>query len=167
MWDTQYTRCLCAERQVQCPGSRKHQLYRLEHDDAGALVLVPDGTEDRYAAIQSHRDSVDVNKILARYAAGEVDVLNKVQTFFADVTDIPTSRIEMINELRAGRAIFDGLDSRVRSAYGNSYEKFLFAMDSPSFMEDFQKIVQAEPEPSPAPAAPAPAAPAAAPGGDN
>ena len=74
MFDTQYTP---HERIVANAGSPVKVLFRGKYDANGRVVLEKSGEENLYDYIQSFRDSVDLNVILARFSNGEVDALSK------------------------------------------------------------------------------------------
>ena len=96
MFDTQYTP---HERIVANSGSPVKVLYRGKYDANGRVVLEKSGEENLYDYIQSFRDSVDLNVILARFSNGEVDALSKAQGFYADVTDFPKNMAEALNRI--------------------------------------------------------------------
>ena len=62
-------------------GSRDKIVYGASYNEKGQLILEEKGREDWYGYIQSHKDSVDIHVLLARFKNGETDVLNRVQGF--------------------------------------------------------------------------------------
>ena len=71
------------------PGNPIKQLYAGSYNERGQVELKEDGTEDLYAFIQSFAESTDIHSILRRFENGEVNVLEKVQGFYGDVTEMP------------------------------------------------------------------------------
>lgn len=116
-------------------GDRLKKLYRPQLDDNGHLELVEDGTDDLYAYIQSHRDSVDLHKILERYTAGDVNALNRAQANFGDFTELPTNYAEMLNAVISGEQYFSALPVEVRARFGHSFSNWMSSMDKPDFAE--------------------------------
>lgn len=72
----------------------------------GTLELVETGSINLYDEIQSHRDSVDINVILAKYAkTGDISILNKVTSQYLDVSGLPTSIAGFYNLLEDGHRL--------------------------------------------------------------
>ena len=77
------------DRIISRPGNPIKQLYAGSYNERGQVELKEDGTEDLYAYIQSFAESTDIHAILRRFENGEVDVLEKVQGFYGDITEMP------------------------------------------------------------------------------
>ena len=79
------------EQQHFCsePGCGEKILYSPEFDRFGVMTLKESGKEDLYAFIQSHKDSVDLHKIMDRFNAGDTAALQKVQGMFGDFSQMP------------------------------------------------------------------------------
>lgn len=93
----------------------------------GNLELVETGSINIYDEIQSHKDSVDINVLLAKYAkTGDLEILNKATTQFMDVSGLPTSIVGFYNLVEDGRRLYDGLPADEKSKYNNSFENFIF-----------------------------------------
>ena len=88
MFRTQYD---ARDRIESNPGSPIKQLYSGSYNERGQVELREDGTEDLYAFIQSFAESTDIHAILSRFENGEVDVLEKVQGFYARCCDMHLS----------------------------------------------------------------------------
>ena len=122
MFDTQYTP---HERIVANAGSPVKVLFRGKYDANGRVVLEKSGEENFYDYIQSFRDSVDLNVILARFTNGEVDALSKAQGFYADVTDFPKNMAEALNRINQAEEMFKALPLETRQKFDCSFEQFL------------------------------------------
>lgn len=162
MYTRMYTEC---ERVTSNPGTPIKPLFRPQLDDAGHLELVQDGEENIYDYIQSHRDSVDIHKIMQRFEAGDMDALNRVQGTYADLTTMPKTYAEMLNAVIAGEQYFSQLPLEVRARFGHSFRQWMASMDSPDFAEKMgwqahEQPVAGSPEVDP------PAAPAGTPSGE-
>lgn len=116
-------------------GSREKDLFRPQLDEHGHLELVPDGKEDLYAQIQSHRDSVDIHIMLERYQAGDASVLQRAQGTFADLTEFPKTYAEMLNSVIAGENYFNALPIETRAKFGHSFHKWMSAIGTEDFAE--------------------------------
>lgn len=117
-------------------GSREKQLYAPIYDDRGVLYLKETGKHDLYAEIQSHRDSVDIHVLLARYRNGDAEALQRVQGVYGDFTQMPTTFAEALNTLIAAEQCFQSLPVEVRSRFGHDLNRFIASMDSPTWATD-------------------------------
>lgn len=124
------------ERLPQNPGSGERILYTSQLREDGQIELTPSGKEDLYASIQSHRDSVDIHILLARYRNGDADALSRVQGAYGDFTEMPGSYAELLNALIKGESYFNSLPVEVKEKFGHSFENFMVSMDDMSgFLE--------------------------------
>lgn len=119
----------------QDPGDSVKVVYTPKYDSDGVLDLVPTGSEDLYAYIQSHAQSVDIHYLLDRFAAGETDVLSRLQGFYADVTSMPKTYAEVLNAVISGEEAFSRLPVDVKQRFDNSFAVWLASMDSSDFAE--------------------------------
>lgn len=122
MFDTQYTP---HNRIAANPGSPVKVLYGGKLDANGRVVLEKKGEENLYDYIQSFRDSVDLNVILARFSNGDVEALNKAQGFYADVTDFPKNMADALNRINQAEEMFKALPLEIRQKFDCSFEQFL------------------------------------------
>lgn len=107
------------------------------HDD-GVIDLVEAGQESLYDYIQSWKDSVDINLIMARYANGDVDALSKVQGAYGDFTQFPKTYAEILNRVIQGQHMFASMPLEFREKYNCDFNQFIAAMDKPDFWEQFK-----------------------------
>ena len=125
MFRTQYTE---HDRFLTTSGDTVKKVYSPRWCEDGNFELVETGSINIYDEIQSHRDSVDINVLLAKYAkTGDVSILNKVTSQYMDVSGLPTSIAGFYNLLEDGRRLFDGLSVEQKSEYNNSFEQFIFS----------------------------------------
>lgn len=121
-----------------CAGNGLKKVYKPVVRDDGVVDLVEAGTESLYDYIQSWKDSVDINVIMARYANGDVDALSKVQGAYGDFTQFPTTYAEMLNRVIQGKHMFASLPLEIREKYNHDFGQFIAAMDKPDFWEQFK-----------------------------
>lgn len=107
------------------PGSRFKDERQLIIDDEGNEVLKTVGKTDLQASIDSHKESVDLNLMLQRYANGDDSIIDKVKGFYADITSLPINLMEVMNTNIRGKELFDSLDPEIKSVFGNNYMTFL------------------------------------------
>lgn len=115
-------------------GSPIHALLSPSIDANGIMHLKETGTENLYDYIQSHRDSVDIHKILQRFEEGDVSALSKIQGQFGDFSDYPRSYAELLNKVLEGEQSFNQLPLDVREQFGFSYERWLASAGSDSWL---------------------------------
>lgn len=118
-----------AERVSSDPGSRIKKKYSAYYDDEGRLQLEQVGTIDLYEEIQSYAESVDINTILARYAMGDAEVLQKTQGFYFDATEVPKNTADLLNKLMKAEYEFDKMPIEFKERFGNDFTRFLCTYD--------------------------------------
>lgn len=117
------------------PGNPIKQLYAGSYNALGQVELKEDGTEDLYAYIQSFAESTDIHAILRRFENGEVDVLEKVQGFYGDVTEMPKTYAEALQRIADSEKVFNSLPVEVRAKFGHSFSQFLAASNDADFLD--------------------------------
>lgn len=130
-FSTQYD---ARDRITSNPGSPIKQLYSGFYNERGQVELKQDGTEDTYAFIQSFSESTDIHAILRRYQNGEVDVLEKVQGFYGDITEMPHTYAEALQRIADSEKVFMSLPVEVRAKFGHSFSEFLAASQEADFL---------------------------------
>lgn len=132
------------------PGNPIKQLYSGSYNERGQVVLNEDGTEDLYAFIQSFAESTDIHVIMRRYQNGEVDVLEKVQGFYGDITEMPHTYAEALQRIADSEKVFMSLPVDVRAKFGHSFSEFLAASQDADFLVRLGVSSPDQPEPVPA-----------------
>lgn len=132
MFKTQYD---ARDRIKTHPGNPIKQLYSGFYNERGQIELKEDGTEDIYAFIQSFAESTDIHAILRRYQNGEVDVLEKVQGFYGDITEMPKTYAEALQRIADSEKVFMSLPVDVRAKFGHSFSEFLAASQDADFLD--------------------------------
>ncbi len=148
MFKTQYD---ARDRIQSNPGNPLKQLYAGSYNERGQVVLREDGTENLYDLIQSFAESTDIHAIMRRFENGEVDVLEKVQGFYGDVTDMPKTYAEALQRIADSEKVFMSLPVDVRAKFGHSFSEFLAASNDADFLERLGVQVDAPAAPEPVP----------------
>lgn len=117
------------------PGSREKVTFKMQVDVNGRRKLVANGKVDVYDQIQSHKDSVDINYILTRFANGDTNALSKVQGLYGDFTSIPTSVVELKNRVLDAERLFYQLPLETREKFEHNPSMFYSMIGSDSFNE--------------------------------
>lgn len=133
------------------PGNPIKQLYSGSYNERGQVELREDGTENLYDFIQSFAESTDIHAIMRRFENGEVDVLEKVQGFYGDVTEMPKTYAEALQRIADSEKVFMSLPVDVRAKFGHSFSEFLAASNDADFLDrlgvQVDNPVAPEPEP--------------------
>lgn len=90
----------------------------------GHLDIKVSGDFDLQAQIEAESCLCDINYLIDRFNSGDVDALNKRQSFFADITSYPGSYREAVDILKEGRSFYDTLSSDEKKRYGG-FENFM------------------------------------------
>lgn len=106
-------------------GEREKRVFQPVFDKRGIWHLEQTDTSNTYLEIQSHADSVDINVIMARFRAGETDVLQQIQNQYGDVSEMPTNYADIVNAQLKAEALFKSLSAEIREKFNNSVEQFM------------------------------------------
>lgn len=113
-----------------CSGSRMRRIWTPHFVESRLglaeyeIDLTEDGEVDTFDAIQELSDYVDIDNIVKRYNNGEIDVLEKVQGFYGDLTTLPVDMRGIYDLNAQGKNLFDSLPDEVRDQIGD-YKSFM------------------------------------------
>lgn len=124
------------DRVFSDPGSPERIEYRGYYNEKGDVELEAIGKTNIYDEIQSHADSVDIKCIMNKYRCGDLEVLNKVKGFYADVTDMPKNFREFLNIAIDAEAHFNELPVDIKEKFGNSFQKYLISVGSQDWFDN-------------------------------
>ena len=135
---TKYGKHLVIETE---PGSPEKIEYQLRVVD-GEEKLVVTGKSDWYAYIQSHKDSVDIHKILERCAMlDDYSPLMRMPAQFMDVTEMPKNLAEAHTMIKDAKNYFDMLPIEIKEKYENNYMQFIQDIGSEKFINNVSKFL--------------------------
>lgn len=121
------------KRYFSSSGSPIKVTYSPKVSPSGSIHLVATGEVDLYNEIQSHKQSVDLKSLIARFESGDIDVLNRKSGFFADISGLPQTYAELHQLLTDARSHFDALSVDVRKRFDFDFGKYLESLgDIPS-----------------------------------
>ena len=146
MFKTQYD---ARDRVLSNVGSPIKQLYAGSYNERGQVELKEDGTENLYDFIQSFAESTDIHAIMRRFENGEVDVLEKVQGFYGDVTEMPKTYAEALQRIADSEKVFMSLPVDIRAKFGHSFSEFLAASNDADFLDRLGVQVETPVSPEP------------------
>lgn len=107
-----------------CPGSAEHVLYKGVVLKDGTIDLRKCGTENIKDKIQSFKELTDIEYIRKRLALGDVSVLNQVEAFYGDYSEVPTTKQEVLQMFIDGQKAFMSLDVDTRNKFDNDFNKW-------------------------------------------
>ena len=126
--------------------------YRAAINKDNVMELVEAGKFNLYEDIQSHKDSVDINAIIERAAAGDMSVLQRRQPLYFDATEFPSTYAEMYQKIIDATEYFERLPLEVREKFGHSPETFFASIGTDlwneamkDFIEPDSKVVETPP----------------------
>lgn len=110
--------------------------------DDGCEYLKEVGCYNLYERIQSHRESCDLNLILSELDPLQVNGMLSTFTYddvldssFYDVSTLPKNPGEMLNLVKEGQQLFDGLPLEVRKEFNFSPNLFISSFGTDDFLK--------------------------------
>lgn len=128
-FDTQFTRLGVPGAKI-VPGSGMKDIYKMHVDADGKRDLKKSGEYNLYADIQSYKDSVSIDYILARFVNGDETALSRVQGIYGDFTQMPTTMAELQQRVIDAEHLFNNLPLDIREQYNFSASEFFAQLDS-------------------------------------
>lgn len=105
--------------------------YRIDKK-TGKKILVETGKTNIYEKIQASLESTKIENIIKRATADPNALLIKDGEYI-DVSELPTSMIEIQNMMYKAKEEFNKLPSEIRSKFDNSMEKYISEYGSESW----------------------------------
>lgn len=112
------------------PGKPYKIVYGSRIDKHGNVIVEEKGKEDLYSLIQSYADSTDINLIVKKFEAGDVNALNKRAGQFMDLTELPNDYFEMVNKVNDAKYEFNRLPVEIKAKFDNDPNKFIAEIGS-------------------------------------
>lgn len=112
-------------KRVHCSsGDRIVEKHSLVYDDQGNKKLVAAPSFDQYAYIQSFLRECDIDMMMKRYNAGDVNALQVTPGTFGSASDLSNNFADYFAANKAMEAYFES-DEKARKIYGDDYKRFL------------------------------------------
>lgn len=115
------------------PGSGEKPSFKMFIDENGRRSLKENGKINTYEQIQSHKESVDIEYLMTRFANGDTSVLSKVQGVYGDFSDVPTSVVELQQRVVDAERLFYQLPLDIRSQFEHNPSMFFSMIGSDAF----------------------------------
>lgn len=130
---------------VSDPGLAEQEIFHGELMPDGSINLVSDGFENIQDFIESFRESSEIENIIARVNAGEVDLLNARHGSYSDLIGLPNSRSEALNSIISAQRFFESLPSDIQSKFNGSFDEWFSQVGNEDFLEKtglIKKVVE-------------------------
>lgn len=124
--------------QPSCSGDRIKITYSPVVNDDGTIDLIPAGKQDRQEMYNAQAAGCDMHLIVSRYLAGDTSVLERVQGFYGDVSQLPRNNAELLQRVIDGERAFDSLPKEVKAAFDNDFRKWFATAGT----DDWNKAMQ-------------------------
>lgn len=109
--------------------------YGAKYDKKNNLVVEKKGTSNLYAYINSFKDSVDINVLLARFTNGDKEALNQRAANYLDISSVPSNIHEYIDFQRSCENLYNTLPVEIKEKFGNNMLQFMSQVGDPEWNE--------------------------------
>lgn len=128
-------------------GSEFAPIYEYEIDKkTGKRKLVKTGETNVYERIQASLESTKIENIVKRYTEGDMSALMINQGDYIDISEMPTSMLEVQNMIMKVKNEFMKLDPEIRNKFDNSAEKYVSLYGSDEWLKTMGMITE-DPKP--------------------
>lgn len=139
-------------RIISNPGERfEEERIGKRNPKTGIVEVIPTGKKiDLYSNIQSYADSVDINKMIEKFQAGDPNALgNPNYGQFLDLTKLPTNYNDLLNTMANGERLFNSLDIKTKEKFNNNFDEFVSTIGQPDWYDKLklEKIGKVKDEP--------------------
>lgn len=105
--------------------------FEFEFNENGEKVLVAKGVINVYERIQSHKDSVSLDKMIERFTlTGDYSHLVNKEGNYLNILNAPKSLMEAQNTILKATSLFDELPVNIKEVYSNNFSVFLNSLQS-------------------------------------
>lgn len=114
-------------KQITTPsGKKEEEVIAMRLDENGKEEFYVAGKTNVYEKTQADLEDSKIGVILRRVTeTGDITLLNQRQGKYADITAMPTNRIEAFNLVRKNEESFAKLPEEIRKKYDNNLDKYL------------------------------------------
>lgn len=105
--------------------------FEFEFNENGEKVLVAKGVINVYERIQSHKDSVSLDKMIERFTlTGDYSHLVNKEGNYLNILNAPKSLMDAQNTILKASSLFDNLPANIKQIYSNNFSVFLNSLQS-------------------------------------
>lgn len=117
------------------PGSELSDDYAYDYKKDGTKELKIVGHTNIQEKINSWKDYTSLALMVERFTEGDEEALNRVKGFYADMTDMPKTYMEMIERVEKCKEAFNSLDSDIKEKFDNNSDVFWAMYGTAEFNE--------------------------------
>lgn len=128
-------------RFTSCPGNFNHPVRAPRVQKDGTIVLEIVSYENTDDIIEAQRGSTELTAILARYANGDLSVLNKYQGIYTDCTQAPKTLAEAMQSLINAEMAFGALPVDIKRQFDSDWRKWLSSAGSDDWINAMKPII--------------------------
>lgn len=144
--------------EIETPsGDGKLEQFKLIYDEVlGEKRLEQLQPRNWQEEINSHKESTSLKRLIYEYENGNLNALNRVQSFYGDFTEVPKTQAELLNRILDAEDYFAHLPKDLKNEFDNSPEQFFSSMGTPKYtrvmaelekrLRDANKMVEPKPK---------------------
>lgn len=115
-------------------GDGKLEQFKLIYDEVlGEKRLEHLQPRNWQEEIDSHKDATSLKRLIYEYENGNLNALNRVESFYGDFTDVPKTQAELLNRILDAEDYFAHLPKDIKNEFDNSPEQFFSSMGTPKY----------------------------------
>jgi len=116
------------------PGSPFKEEFHGKVMEDGTIMLVSDGIINTDSIIESYAPETDINNIITRVMAGELDLLEQKKGVYIDTIGMPKTYAQVLQAVIDGQNMFNALPLEIRQRFDNDFNKWFAQMDDKDWM---------------------------------
>lgn len=116
-------------------GRNERPVYQSKLNADGTIDVKIVGYDNIQDEINSHAESCSIELIINRCTRGDFSGLSVKQGSFMDVTQLPKTYAEVLQQVIDGRNLFDSLSKEVRDRFGNDFNKWFASTGSEDWFD--------------------------------
>lgn len=127
-------------------GQHLEDVLAMRLDEKGNEVFYVAGQHDTYAEIQSYKDEVNIERIIAQCIdTGDMNILNQIKKEYVDLTETPTNLVDAKNKIMKAETDFYKLPLEIREKYGNNFNKYLSEVGTEDWLKTMGFVKEEKP----------------------
>lgn len=136
------------EEKITPSGEEIEEVIDMRIGEDGKEEFYVKGKTNVYAKIQAEAEGTKIENILAKaLQTGDTSILQKAQTQFADLTEMPENIFEAQLKIKEAEKTFAELPLEIRKEYNNNFNEYL----KDAGTEHWKETVGLKPKPDPKP----------------
>lgn len=138
------------------PGSPYRTVYAPKVEPNGSMKLIKAGVENVQDYINSFKESTDINVVIKRITAGEIDLLRQRTGSYGDFTKMPQTFAEALQLQIDSNRLFESLPAAVKKEFDGDPNQFFAQSGTKEWFDKISPVLPDEVKAAIMPPAPAP-----------